>query len=64
MKKRVSALLLVLALALSLVSPALAAEEDADAAVTWSQLTQDSPDLSLPVTGEADEAVTNQEAVA
>ena len=64
MKKRVSALLLVLALALSLVSPALAAEEDADAAVTWGQLTQDSPDLSLPVTGEADEAVTNQEAVA
>ena len=66
MKKRVSALLLVLVLALSLVSPALAAEEetDASAAVTWGELTQDSPDLALPVTGEADEAVTNQEAVA
>ena len=61
MKKRVSALLLVLALALS--RSRLPAEEDADAAVTWSR-PRTAPTCPSPVTGEADEAVTNQEAVA
>ncbi len=65
MKKRVSVLLLVLVLALSLVSPALAVEAgEASDPVTWGELTKDAPDLTLPVTGEDDQAVTNQEAVA
>ena len=65
MKRNLTVLLLVLALALSLVSPAMAVEsEDTSAPVTWGELTADSPDLTLPVTGEPDQAVTNQEAVA
>ena len=69
MKKRVSALLLTLVLALSLVCPALAANETVSVAassdpVTWQELTQDAPDLELPFTGSGDQTVTNQEAVA
>ena len=65
MKRNLTVLLLVLALALSLVSPAMAVEsEDTSAPVTWGELTADSPDLTLPVTGEPDQAVTYQEAVA
>lgn len=71
MKKRVTSLLLILVLAVSLVSPALAAGEGDSApvvtsaqAVTWGELTKDAPDLILPVSGKADQAVTNQEAVA
>ena len=60
-KRNLTVLLLVLALALSLVSPAMAVEsEDTSAPVTWGELTADSPDLTLPVTGEPDQAVTNQ----
>ncbi len=32
--------------------------------VTWGELTKDAPDLKLPVSGQADQTVTNQEAVA
>lgn len=70
MKKRVISLLLTLMLALSLVSPALAVEpeENAPAAeaavVTFGELTKDNADLKLPFTEKADQAVTNQEAVA
>lgn len=70
MKKRVISLLLTLMLALSLVSPALAVEpeENAPAAeaavVTFGELTKDNADLKLPFTEKANQAVTNQEAVA
>lgn len=70
MKKRVTALVLTLVLALSLAAPALAAEpgqtKAPDEAVTWGELTKDAPDLTLPegVGGPATKPVTNQEAVA
>ena len=70
MKKRVTALVLTLVLALSLAAPALAAEpgqtKAPNEAVTWGELTKDAPDLTLPegVGGPATKPVTNQEAVA
>lgn len=71
MKKRVAGLLLALMMALSLVTPAVAVETEngvsaaaASPVVTWGELTKDAPDLKLPVSGQADQTVTNQEAVA
>ncbi len=68
MKKRVSVLLLSLVMALSLVSPAMAVKtgenQDVGATVTWGELMKEAPDLSLPVAGTGNQAVTNQEAVA
>ena len=71
MKKRVTSLLLILVLALSLVSPALATgSADSDGVmvkagtVTWGELTKDAPDLALPLSKADGETVTNQEAVA
>lgn len=66
MKKRVLGSLLALVLTLSLVSPALAAPTGSanDQAVTWGQLKEKDPDLSLSIAGKDTQGVTNQEAVA
>lgn len=64
MKKRVSVMLLILALMLSVLSPALAVENADDGVMTWGELNQISPDLQLPASGRANQNITNQEAVA